>query len=59
MKKALVPLFVIVAALAGCAPHIHLDFLGQEKLAEIVLLPGPEAKKILMIDIEGVISTPG
>jgi protease-4 len=56
MKKAIVPLFVIAAALAGCSPHIHLDFLGQEKLAEIVLLPGPEAEKVLMIDIEGVIS---
>jgi len=56
MKRALIPLVIIVAAVAGCSPHIHLDFLGQEKLAEVVLLPGPEAEKVLMIDIEGVIS---
>ena len=59
MKKALVPLFVMATALAGCSPHIHLDFLGQEKLAEVVLLPGPESAKVLVVDVEGMISSTG
>ncbi len=59
MKKALVLLFVMAAALAGCSPHIHLDFLGQEKLAEVVLLPGPESAKVLVVDVEGMISSTG
>jgi protease-4 len=57
MRKRLIPLLTVAAALTACSPHIHLDFLGQEKLAEVVLLPGPESEKILMIDVEGVLSS--
>jgi protease-4 len=59
MRRSLAPLVLvsILAALTGCSPQIHLDFLGQEKLAEIVLLPGPESAKVLMIDVEGMISS--
>lgn len=57
MKKALVPLCVMAAVVSGCSPHIHLDFLGQEKLAEVVLLPGPESAKVLVVDLEGMISS--
>jgi protease-4 len=45
-----------VATLSACSPHIHLDFLGQEKMAEVVLLPSPAKDKVLMIDVEGVIT---
>jgi len=57
MKKILIPLLLSLTVLAGCSPQIHLDFLGQEKLAEVVLVPGPAKDKVLMIDVEGVISS--
>lgn len=58
MKR--ISVFSVIAALvatAACSPHIHLDILGQEKLEEIVLLPGPAKDKVLMIDVEGMISS--
>ena len=57
MKKAVVLLSMVVAALAACSPQIHIDLLGQEKLEEIVLLPSPARDKILMIDVDGMISS--
>ena len=57
MKKLLIPLLSIISILSGCSPQIHLDFLGQEKLSEIVLVPGPEKAKVLVIDVDGVISS--
>lgn len=44
-------------AAAACSPHIHIDVLGQEKLEEIVILPSPAKDKVLMIDVEGMISS--
>jgi protease-4 len=57
MKKTALFTLALMAALASCSPHIHLDFLGQEKLIEVVLVPGPAQAKVLMIDVEGVISS--
>ncbi len=57
MRKTAVPAILLAAALAGCSPHFHLDFLGQEKMAEVVLVPGPAEAKVLMIDVDGVLST--
>ncbi len=57
MKKFLPAMVVFTAALSACAPQVHLDFLGQEKLAEIVLVPGPEKDKVLVIDVDGMISS--
>lgn len=57
MKKPLIPVLAAVIALSGCSPHFHLDFLGQEKLEETTLVPGPAEYKILMIDVEGMISS--
>src|SRR5512136_572502 len=59
MKKLFALSLILIGALASCSPQIHLDFLGQEKLAEITLLPGPAKDKILMIDVEGTISSVG
>ena len=56
LKKSIVLLSVVLAALPACSPQIHLDLLGQEKMAEVVLLPGPAKDKVLMIDVEGTIS---
>ncbi len=57
MKKAVALMSIVVTALAACSPQIHLDLLGQEKLEEIVLVPSPAKEKILMIDIDGMISS--
>jgi protease-4 len=57
MKKAALSILGLMAALASCSPNIHLDFLGREKLVEVVLVPGPAKAKVLMIDVEGVISS--
>ena len=52
------PILVFVAAgLAACSPNIHLDFLGQEKLAEVVLVPSRAEDRVLVIDVEGPISS--
>jgi protease-4 len=45
------------AALAACSPQIRLDLLGEEKLREVVLLPSDAREKVLMIDIDGTISS--
>lgn len=49
----------LAAALAfsACSPQIRLDLLGEDKLREVVLLPGPAKDKVLMIDIDGTISS--
>jgi hypothetical protein len=52
MKKVVILLSAVLAALAACSPPIHIDLLGQEKLEEIVLLPSPAREKILMIDVD-------
>jgi protease-4 len=57
MKKTAFLIIVSALALNGCSPHLHLDFLGQEKLEEIVLVPSGAKDKIVVIDVEGMIST--
>lgn len=49
-------LFLLILLLAAaCSPHVHLDFLGQERLEEVVLIPSPAKHKILVLDVTGVI----
>ncbi|HSA96986.1 MAG TPA: signal peptide peptidase SppA [Acidobacteriota bacterium] len=60
MKKAVLgaPLLAaVLAALPACAPQIRLDLFGEDKLQEIVLLGSPAREKVLMIDIDGTISS--
>ncbi len=57
MKKNLALIISISLLLAGCAPHIHLDFLGKEKVQEVILIKSPAKEKILILDISGLIST--
>ena len=59
MKRMAFLLLVAAAALAGCSPHFHLDLLGKEELTEVVLVPNPARDKVLMIDVEGMISSIG
>ncbi|MDD8031823.1 MAG: hypothetical protein PHQ25_07465, partial [Acidobacteriota bacterium] len=59
MKKkywlGLIPLLLFY--LAGCSPSINLDFLGQEKMQEVILVESRAKAKITVIDLEGVISS--
>lgn len=57
MKKNLVLIISISLLLSGCALHIHLDFLGEEKVQEVVLIKSPAKEKILILDVTGLIST--
>jgi protease-4 len=57
MKKAVVLLPVLVAALAACSPQIHIDLLGEDKMQEVVLVPSAAREKVLMIDVDGMISS--
>lgn len=56
MKKSV---FLMLAglALAACTTNFHLDFLGKDSLEEVVLVPSAAKEKILVIDVEGMISS--
>ncbi len=55
MKKWSVVLIAIL--LAGCS--VRLDFLGEDRLREVVLLKSPAKEKVLVIDIAGMIGSRG
>jgi len=57
MKNHLIILFSLLLFFSGCSTHFHLDFLGQERLEEVVLLKSPVKEKLLVIDVEGFIGT--
>ena len=57
MNKAIILPAVLAAAFAACSPQIRLDLLGEDKLQEVVLLPSAAREKVLMIDIDGTISS--
>ncbi len=55
-KIILVIIFIIVLVLSGCAPHIHLDFMGKDRMQEVVLIKSKAKEKILVIDLNGPIA---
>lgn len=55
--KTLTLLLIGMLLLAGCSPHIHLDFLGQERMEEVVLQDSRSNNKILVLDITGIIQS--
>jgi protease-4 len=57
MKKLVLLAPVLAAALAACSPRINLDLLGEEKLREVVLVQDPAREKILIVDIDGTLSS--
>jgi protease-4 len=57
MKKILLLVILISFLLAGCMPQIHLDFLGKEKIQEVVLVKSKAREKILILDISGIITS--
>lgn len=54
MKKWPIVIALILAA-AGCT--FRLDFLGEDRMKEVVLLQSPAKEKILVVDVEGMISS--
>lgn len=50
------PLLVgMVLMAAGCT--FRVDFLGEDRMQEVVLMKNPAKEKVLVVDIEGMIST--
>ena len=56
MRRSPVLLPILVLALAACSPQIRIDLLGEDKLQEVVLVRSPAKEKVLMVDIDGMIS---
>lgn len=57
MKKKLALALTLFFLLAGCVAHFHLDFLGKDRMEEVVLLKSRAKEKILILDISGIIAT--
>lgn len=57
MKKRGIVLALVVFILPACALHFHLDFLGKESMEEIFLIQSTAKEKIVLLDIEGMISS--
>jgi protease-4 len=55
-KVIWVIVFIMVLAFSGCAPHIHLDFMGKDQIKEVVLIKSKAKEKILVIDLNGPIA---
>ena len=57
MKKNLILFVTLSFLLSGCAPHFHLDFLGKDKIQEVILIKSRAKEKILVLDVSGIIGT--
>jgi protease-4 len=56
VKGKIILLFIsIILVLSACSPHIHLDFLGTDRIREVVLVESKAKEKILVIDLNGPI----
>ncbi len=57
MRKNLGLAILLAFLISGCAPHFHLDFMGKERLEEVVLIKSPAREKVLILDVSGIISS--
>jgi protease-4 len=57
MRRAIALLAVLCAVLAACSPQIRIDLLGEDELQEVVLVESQARDKILVIDVDGTISS--
>jgi len=55
-KVIWVIVFIMVLVFSGCATHIHLDFMGKDRMKEVVLVKSKAKEKILVIDLNGPIA---
>jgi len=46
-----------ISLASACSPQFHLDFLGKPDIEEVVFVQSAAREKILVIDIEGTISS--
>ncbi|MCK5057736.1 MAG: signal peptide peptidase SppA [Candidatus Aminicenantes bacterium] len=57
-NKILLSIMLVVwFGMTGCAPHIHIDFMGKEDIREVQLIKSKVKEKILVIDLNGTITT--
>lgn len=56
-KTTYIAAILAVLVLVNCSPHIHIDFLGEDRMEEVVLIQGNSDNKILVIDVNGPIAT--
>jgi protease-4 len=57
MRRRWICLFFIISLGAACT--FNIDFLGRQNIEEVVLLKSPAREKILVIDVEGMITSLG
>jgi protease-4 len=57
MKTKLILVIFLFFLSSSCSTHFHLDFLGKETMEEVILLKSVAKEKILIIDVEGLISS--
>jgi protease-4 len=57
MKKKWPVVVGLILAAAGCT--VRLDFLGEDRMQEVILLKSPAKEKILVVDIDGPIGLEG
>ena len=57
MKKEFILIVSLIILISGCAPHFHLDFMGKERLEEVVLIKSQAKEKVLILDVSGIISS--
>ncbi|MDH4219020.1 MAG: signal peptide peptidase SppA [Candidatus Aminicenantes bacterium] len=57
MKKIGIWLILSPMISSACSPHFHLDFLGKERMEEVVLIKSRVKEKILLLDVSGLIGT--
>ncbi|HDT12821.1 MAG TPA: signal peptide peptidase SppA [Candidatus Aminicenantes bacterium] len=57
MKRSALLASALAVALAACSPQVRIDLLGEDKLQEVVLLASEAREKVVMIDVEGTISS--
>lgn len=55
MRCRWLTVLVLILCITACSPHFHLDFLGEDEIKEVELVPAASKNKILLIDITGVI----
>jgi protease-4 len=53
--KIIIMIMSIILVFSACSPHIHLDFLGTDRIREVVLVESKAKEKILVIDLNGPI----
>ena len=53
--KIILMIISIILVFSACSPHIHLDFLGTDRIQEVVLVESKAKEKILVIDLNGPI----